>query len=488
MFWDVYYTKQQVRTMIDNAKAEMKEAKENPDDESYNKWNIKELEAVLKADQEEQRAPRDDHVATEGKDVKKSGIHFCIAFQRGVDAPFYMYYKNNKKIVREWSNQDPTGDLPIHFLYCYQDFVNPYGVGIVKLAGGTQNVLDYFRQADVLATQLGIRSPLSVAGNIDNVDLDSLVYEQDALWITGDATVKREEMSTRIYEGLPNRIGMYKISLDQLLPTGDTSIGSDSGDTNYSKTPAGVKMQQSNLSIDDDDFKDNLYMTYEAVMKSLINIEFANMQGSDIYKLSDDERDKLSKAGLDFPVDEEGNPTNELEVIWEEARATFNFTVDAEDDKAKDEATRLEGLLKVMEYLGADPTSEQALMESGKKLDRGELLSSIVGLLTDNDKIIVDLDPEELAGMQQQAMMQGDTPLEGQQLPPEAAVEPNMAQPAIGNQPAPQQDPMTLTMQEFGVDEATANAMLQMDADGLSLDEILGAVERSQQQVPQEVA
>jgi len=135
------------------------------------------------------------------------------------------------------------------------------------------------RQADVLTTQIGIRPPISIAGNIDNVDLNSIVHEQDAIWITGDAVVKREEVSTRVYEGLPNRIGMYKISLDQLLPTGDTSISSEAGDTNYSKTPGGVKARQANLSIDDDDFKDNLYMTYEAVISSLINIEFANMQG-----------------------------------------------------------------------------------------------------------------------------------------------------------------------------------------------------------------
>lgn len=517
IFWDIYYTKQQVRTLIESAKKEIREAKKaeknGTPDESYNKWNIPELEKILEADQKTSRDPKDEHRETDGKDVKKTGLNFCIAFQRGVDAPFYMYYKETKKVVREWSNQDPTGDFPVHFLYCYQDFINPYGVGIVKLAGGTQNVLDYFRQADILATQLGIRSPISIAGNIDNADLDSIVNEQDALWITGDAIVKREEMSTRVYEGLPNRIGMYKISLDQLLPTGDTSISAAAGDTNYSKTPGGVKARQANLSIDDDDFKDNLYMTYEAVISSMINIEFANMQGSDIMKLSDDERDKLSKAGLDFPVDGQGNPTNELEIIWDEARATFRFKVDAEDDKAKDEAIRLEGLLKVMEYLGADPTSEQSLLQSGKKLDRGELLSSIVGLLTDNDKIVVDLDPEELAGMQQQAMMQGGQDPNMQGMPQNQQGNPlmeadlaakqqkmqqsdqihqmkmqKMAQPPqtpnAPQQPQqPQQDPISLTMQEFGVDEATANAMLKMDADGLSLDDILGAVERSRQGV-----
>jgi hypothetical protein len=504
MFWDVYYTTQQVRAMLEEAKGETKLSKESKDEgseeEAYNKWDIKGLEAILAADQKEGRDSRDDHREVQTKDVKKTGIHFCIVFQRGVDAPFYMYHKSTKKTVRSWKNQDPSGDLPIHFLYCYQDFINPYGVGIVKLAGGTQNVLDYMRQADILATQLGLRPPISIAGNIDNVDLDSIVNEQDALWITGDASVKREEFNNQIYSQLPNRIGMYKISLDQLLPTGDTSISAASGDANYSKTAGGVKARQANLSIDDDDFKDNLYMTYEAVAKSLINIQFANMQGSDIMKLSDDERDRLTKAGLEFPMGADGTPTNELEVLWDESRSTFDFTVDAEDDKSKDEETRLEGLLKVLEFTGADPEVAQELQMAGKKFNKGELLSSIIALLTDNDKIITDLAPEEMASAEQMMMQQqGAAPEQEQHMMPNGQMMAGPMTPEMGGTPqqgmqqqapqgmpeqAPQMpqegqiDPLTTIMQQYGVDEPTAQAMLAAEAQGFEPEEILQALER----------
>ncbi len=475
MFWDIYYTKQQVRTLLESAKAEMKAAKESGE-ESYNKWYIKELEEVLAKDEEVSRDPRDDHREVQDKDVRRSGIHFCVVFQRGVDAPFYMYHKGTKKIIREWTNQDPTGDLPIHFLYCYQDFINPYGVGIVKLAGGTQNVLDYMRQADVMATQIGIRPPVSIQGDIDEVDLDSIVYEQDALWITGQAIVKREEMSNQIYSQLPNRMSMYKISLDQLLPTGDTSIGAQSGDTDYSKTPAGVKFQQANLSIDDDDFKDNLYMTYEAVAKSMINIEFANMQGSDLMKLSDEDRDLLMKAGLEFPVDADGNPTNELELIWDEARATFDFEIDAEKDKTKDDEKRLEGLLRIVEFTQADPTLDQQLMESGKKLDRGELMASIIGLLSDNEKIIQDVTPEdeEAAAIEQEALMAQEQAMQPQQMP----VEP-MMQEAPMQPEAPQVDPETASVMEtYGVDAPTAQAMIAAIEQGFTPEEVIASLQR----------
>lgn len=390
IYWDTFYTKTQIESMIEMAKAENRDAKKDGRD-SYNRWNIPNLQKLLT--KEEERSTAQTPKSQQDKSVKSSGIKLCVVVQRGVDAPFYMYSPTFNLTVREWSNPDPTGDVPIHYLYCYQDFINPYGIGIVKLAGGTQNVLDYMRQADVLATQLGIRPPIEINGDADSVDLDSVVYEQDALWFTGTAKVQRMELGNHIYSELPNRIAMYKNSLNQMLPMGDTSISATAGDPLVSKTPAGVKQQAANLSIDDEDFKDNLYITYAAVAKSMINTHFANMQGTDLMRLSDEEKDVMTKAGIEFPQD-----TNELEVVWDTARAEFDFEIDTEADKTTDDAMKLEGLTKVVEVI-KDPMVlqmvEASMQKNGKKLDVGELYSEIIGLLSDNDKIITDVAPED---------------------------------------------------------------------------------------------
>lgn len=458
LFWDVYFSRSQVKDMIKRAKAESKEARDNPNDESFNKWSVEVLNKAYNSKEEASRDVNDEH---SNKKVQQKGIKFCIAVQRGVDAPFKMFWR--KETAREWSNPDPSGDVNIHYLYCYQDFVNPYGTGIVKLAGGTQNVLDYMRKADVLATQIGLRPPVSIAGDLTNADLDSIgVYAQDAQWITGEAVVRREEISNQVYSQLPARVSMYKTSLNQLIPTGDTSIGgSDSGDPQYSKTPAGVAFQKANLSIDDEDFKDNLYMTYEAVAKSMINTHFANMQGSDLLKLTDEERDRLIQAGLEFPVDEKGNPTNELEVIWDEARATFDFEINAEQNKTTDEAQQLEGLMKVMDLI-RDPATQQMLstgqplMLGTMKLDPGELISEIINLTTDNDKIITQVTPEEEEEQLMNAQM-AEQPQE--QLPEPSYLDEVMAQ--------------------FNVDEGTAMAMLAAEEQGYHPEEILEALKRN---------
>lgn len=461
LFWDIYLTKLQFKKLIERAKTENEEFKENPD-EAYNKWNVAEMEEILKRNDEEERDADKDHNQVQDEGVKRKGIKFCVVVQRGVNAPFKMFHKNSKKQIREWSNPDPTGDVPIHFLYCYQDFINPYGIGIVKLAGGTQNVLDYMRQVDVMATQLGFRPPVSIGGDTTGLDLDSIVYAQDAQWFTGNAQVKREEINNQIYSQLPDRINMYKSSLNNLLPMGDTSVGAGAGDPLQSKTPAGVKLAAANLSIDDDDFKDNFYLTYAAVAKNMINTQFANMQGKDIMKLSDEERDLLAKAGLEFPVDEMGNPTNELEVIWDEARSTFDFEIDPESDKTKDDEKRLEGLVTVVDFL-KDPNTQNLIMTGqpiilgDKKIDPGELIAEIISINTDNDKIVQDITPEDQA-MQEQ-MMQEQTVTEQPQVDQETAE-------------------VQAVMEQYNVDEPDARAMIAASAQGYEPDEIMAALER----------
>lgn len=512
IWWDVYYSDKQLDDMIATAEEEIKEGEaekakwdkdklaaeskgntwdvEEP--EPYNRWNVEALKKIRKGKQLEQRASQDDYRERDGTTPKKSGYKFTISFQRGINAPFCMFHPLSGDWVREWTNPDPTGDVPVHSLYCYQDFINPYGVGIVKLAGGTQNVLDYMRQADVLATQIGLRPPIQVGGDADSADLESLVYAQDALWFTGSAQVQRMNLDNGIYQQLLNRMSAYKISLNQVLPTGDTSITGDSGDQQYSKTPAGVKFQQANLSIDDEDFKDNFYATYEAVAKSMINTHFANMEGNDLMRVSDDQRQILINAGFQMEKDENGQLPNDIDVTWDDVRAKFDFSVDPEADKTKDDAEKLEGLNSVLTTI-ANPATAQLLQQGemilgNKKLNVGELIGEIISLTSDNDKILSDITPEEQDEMNEQEMMapqQGQLPPEvqaqaeeqpqqemTQEMPPEAMQE--MLPP---EQPANPDDELEANvqavMQEYGVDYITAAAALSAEQQGMPMEDII---------------
>lgn len=490
IYWNVYYSKKQIEDIIKSEEEEKKTAKAEQR-EAFTTWDIAELKDLLNSKGEEERHSEDTPKGLQNKSVTKSGIKITFVFNRGIGSKFYGYAHATKKIVRTWDNPDPTGDVPIHFLYCYQDFINPYGTGIVKLAGGTQNVLDYMRQADVLATQIGIRPPILITGETSETDLDSFVYGQDVLWFGGKAQVQRQELGNNVYNQLPTRIGMYKTSLNNLIPTGDTTISSESGDPQYSKTPAGVKFQQASLSVDDEDMKDKLFITYSAVAKSMINTHFANKQGSDIMQLSEAERERIFKSAPElFPqfqeqVDEMGNvipASKELEVIWDNARAEFDFTVDPEPEKMADDQQKLDGLLKVLELTNADPTFMQELELSGKKFNKGELLSDIIQLSTDNDKIITDISPEEQQQVQQEQMQQEQMMQE--QMPQEQMMEAPQEQmqdvgPEMPVEQQEQPDDVTAVMQQYNVPENVAAFILEAAQNGFSDEQIADAIERN---------
>lgn len=569
LFWDIYMSKLDLRNMIEDAEEEMKEAKlekqqwkerkaeydqmkqnydiaretdptlpEMPEfdeeqPEPYNDYNLKALKVLAATDPGDVRKGDETPEEEQNKGVKKTGYHLYIAFQRGVGAPFMMMDpskgKNTKDAwLRKWSNPDPTGDVPIHYLYCYQDFVNPYGVGIVKLAGGTQNVLDYMRQADILATQIGIRPPKVIAGDEDDVDEESMVMAQDANWYVGDVQVTPWNMATGVYDRLPERISMYQTSLQKYLPMGDTTISSSaSGDPMVGRTPQALKMAESSLSIDDEDFAENVDEAYEAVAASMINTTFANMQGSDILKLSEDERDLLEKSGIPFSVDPETQEkSRDLEIVWDNTRAEFEFEMDADADKSTDDAMRLEGLTTITEFL-KDPNTQafisggQPIILGSKKLDPGELVGEIISLSTENDKILVDATPEDQAqadaakqaAAAAAAMAAGggvvdpnqpalplpgntapapaEAPIEGEIIPPTEGEEaPLMPLPGADVEGA--MDPNALTPEEeeagakiqeiveiYKVKPEVAVAMLEAEDQGFEPEEVLESMERA---------
>jgi hypothetical protein len=221
-------------------------------------------------------------------------------------------------------------------------------------------------------------------------------------------------------------------------------------------------------------------MTYEAVAKSMINTHFANMQGSDLMRLNDDEREILMKAGLEFPTDPmTGEPmTNELEIIWDEARATFDFEMEAESDRTTDEAERLEGLLKIIELRGLDPTLEQSLQMSGKQLNLGELFSEIINLTTKNDKIITDISPEDMemqqAQMQEQQMMEQQAMAQPQEVPQEQGME-------IDPEDQVELNNIQAISEQYGVSENIASAMREAEMQGADQQQIMGLAEKLQQ-------
>lgn len=465
IFMNTWYTELQLKNLAKQAEEENSEAKKAKR-ESTNQWDVAKLKEVLKRnpDGKEQealnRVERQKDSSTQNKAYK-----FVTCFQRGVDAPVYTFAPGmglDKQVVRTGKNTDARGDLPIHFLYAFEDLTNPYGKGQVELSGGTQNVLDFVTQLHILGTQIGLQPPIRVAGDRTNTNLSSLVYSPSAYWFTGQAEVEPVQTANAVYSQFGNTYGLYKTQLLNLQGTSDASVSAESGAPGYSKTSAGVNLQQERTNAHDTFLRRQVNYFVDCLGSSMINTHMSNMQGTELMQLVDEEAKKLMQAGLIDEDPETREPsTQEVEVIWENMRGKFEFEVDPESSIAKDDDKQKERLLEMATLATENPLVVPALQQSGYDLKLGELFKRIFIKegIDDWEKVLVPMSEDEQAAMQMEQQAQ-QMAAQQPQLPSD---EPPMEQPMM--QP-PMPEPMP------GIDPSLAPIIEQAQAQGFSPEEV----------------
>lgn len=483
VFLDIYYTKHQLKNIIEQQKDEIKRAKaegRKPD----TTWNVDALKRLADMGMTSKEM-EEQNINEREKQISASGIKVTACFQRGIGAPFYLFSKHlpDKECLREWKNPDPTGDLPITMQYCYETLESPIGIGRVELAGPTQNVLDYMTQAHVLATQIGLQPPKKLSGAIDQTNLNSLTFTPDAIWQTGTADVDIVQTATSVYSQFPANFGLYKAQLQNLQGRTDGSVSSESGDPGFSKTQAGVKMQESRTNAQDNYLRNKADTAAAKMAEKMMNVHMANMSGADILDIAEEDLEKLTKAGYfdDNPETPEPSLT-ELPVIYEELADTFKFEFDPRPEADEDDKNRWVELINIAT---SNPNLIPAMQASGYEFNLGEAFKKVIAASGADgwDKVLVQLNPEDMAA--QQMMQPGMEGMEGE-VPPEAPAAPEASQEPIEvpEQPeapqAPEQDPDVLQaiMAEYGVDEGGAMAVIEAERQGFSPEEIADFLNR----------
>jgi len=481
VFLDIYYTKHQLKNIIEQQKDEIKRAKaegRKPD----TTWNVDALKRLADMGMTSKEM-EEQNINEREKQISASGIKVTACFQRGIGAPFYLFSKHlpDKECLREWKNPDPTGDLPLTAQYCYETLESPIGIGRVELAGPTQNVLDYMTQAHVLATQIGLQPPKKLSGAIDQTNLNSLTFTPDAIWQTGTAEVDIVQTATSVYSQFPANFGLYKAQLQNLQGRTDGSVSSESGDPGFSKTQAGVKMQESRTNAQDNYLRNKADTAAAKMAEKMMNVHMANMSGADILDIAEEDLERLTKAGYfdDNPETPEPSLT-ELPVIYEELADTFKFEFDPRPEADEDDKNRWVELINIAT---SNPNLIPAMQASGYEFNLGEAFKKVIAASGADgwDKVLVQLNPEDMAA--QQMMQPGMEGMEGE-VPPEAPAAPEAPQEPIEvpEQPeqAPEQDPDVLQaiMAEYGVDEGGAMAVIEAERQGFSPEEIADFLNR----------
>jgi len=458
VFLDVYFTKLQLKKIIEDNKKNKESG-----------WNLKAVQKLVDASMTTKEI-EEQNINEREKKINASGIKTTICFNRGFGSPFYMFSKHLEagECMREWKNEDPTGDLPITMQYCYETLESPYGIGRAELAGPTQNVLDYMTQAHVLATQIGLQPPKKLKGPTDTANLNSLTFTPDALWQLGQADIDVVQTTSSVYTQFPANFGLYKSQLQTLQGRTDGSVSSESGNPNFSKTQAGVKMQQERTNSQDNYLRNKADDASAKMVTKMMNVHMAKMQGADILDVAEEDVERLRKAGYfddnpDTPEPSEG----ELEIMYEELKDTFTFEYDPRPEADEEEKNRW---LELIDIATSNPNVLPAVEQSGYKFNIGEAFKKVISAsgADEWEKVLVQIDPEELLNSDQEQLGPDGLPIqpEGIQTQPGVENAPQVPQ----NQP---EDELTVTMQEYGVPEDVATAIIAARRQGFNEEEIL---------------
>lgn len=383
-----YHTKLDLMNIIEYAQHEESLARKQKR-KSYSTWDTGALKEYVnrgpqgKGEQEKNLTERE-------KQLSQNYYKLATCFHRGTKAPFYTIIPALEgRVSRTRSNENPTGDIPIVQMYHTQDLINPYGKGLVEIAGQGQNVLDYMTQADVLATQKGLAPPVRVGGTAESnqgLVLSSIVHGPNAIWRTGGADVQVVETSNSVYASVQSRISLYKSNVMNQLGAFDSTVAGSDGNPQFSKTDAGVNNLESRANVNDNFFGKNIAAAAHRLAKTMMNVHMANMKGTEAFTFLEDEIERLQSAGWDLGGTTQGN------LAWDKLRGKYDFSV---DDPAQVNDPETEGLATVIKTLSDSPEAIQQIEADGDyKVDLGEGYRQYFSKLqlSKLDKIIVPID------------------------------------------------------------------------------------------------
>lgn len=385
-----HYDKIQFRGLIEAAK----NAKDNLG------FNVAKLEEIYESNAFEEKT-EDRSFDEEGKSKLGQKVTLATCYQRGYKAPWITVYPkgngDDSNIVRREVNDIITGDIPIVFMHDLQNFVNPYGISQVELAGPSQNMVDLLTAGHSLGLRKAIDPATQVKGDYINdeaFDIDTLVEAPGNLMFTGNVEIEHWTPDPAILAAFPNQISSYKTNVMNLQGTSDGTISAtSSGNTMYSKTPAGVKQQEGRTDAKDNFRRMNADLFVANLARVLINMTIQRTSGSEVIDITEEQRDKLIAAGFEVP---EG----QMQIVaeFEELReGEFDFDVDGGSSKLEDDAATKQAVSDAIETTMNIQDLDARLAKEGKKFNLGALLANYYDKsgIDNVDKIITPLSPEE---------------------------------------------------------------------------------------------
>lgn len=369
MFLRTWWTENQIDAVIAREDMLKDRAKERGEtyEMTWDKTLLRKLKS--KAGQKDVNAMSPNE---KGKQLNEGFIEIVHGFQQGIGAKFYSFspqLPGGKNIVRTRVNKDPRGVIPINYMYSNVDMSNPLGRGGVEISGGMQNLLDSEVQSYQYMRSLLMNPPIEKRGNFSK---STMKYEPGAIWDMGvdpNASVKPVSLSTDSLTSFPNNYGLIKSQILNLNSSTDTSVSSEVGNPGFSKTPAGVNMQETRLGISDNYIRRQFESVWSDIAETMINLYFAERSGTQELTLDEDTANKLKEI-----APEAVNENNQVQIDYESETEKLKFEVDPSTSSLKDNVAERDRLLELLDMTQKYPALGQIIGEKGTK----ELVNRIV--------------------------------------------------------------------------------------------------------------
>ena len=322
-------------------------------------WKIQALENV-----KEWRETKDEKAKNQMEKDKqidtKGGVQLVTGFQRGKGAKFYTFHVGSGEMVRVKENKDPRGEIPVSFAYGDLDGYNPFGRGIVDLVGGLQNLMDGEMQMYQFNRALMLAPPLLKKGNWDKNKAKLSPNAVIDLGTDTNSSLEVLNIDSSSLQNFAQNYGLMKSQLINLLASPDTSISAEVGNPGFSRTPAGIKAMQSNISVDDNYVRKQFETWFERWSETAINLFFAERTGIEELQLDKKtvkELMELAKVGKFDPS--LISPDNKVRINYDSATPALKFEVDASTSKLQDDMKQLEGLELLTQAIAKNPLLAQ---------------------------------------------------------------------------------------------------------------------------------
>lgn len=320
-----------VRTRVTKSalKRVLAAAEKNPE----TTWDVEALKELLSKD------PSSDSLSQYVPDSRTGSIDdmdsntydIMTRYQYGPYGEVCTYSPVLQKPLRKFNSKSKFGYPRINFLVIDPALLAPFGVSRVRLASPSANFANIYLQSTAKMLLINSDPPLFQKGTFTT----PVRLKRGALWQTTDpnAEAKLQELSTTNLNQFENVLQFAANQIYSVMGVTPGSTGAGNTSNNYSKTAAGVQMEQQTRDLSVTQITNVVENYIRQYALTALDLFISEQSGTDFIVVDD-----KAKEAINLLIPETVGEDNKLKIEWEKLYAGIEtWTVDIDLSMGKDE-------------------------------------------------------------------------------------------------------------------------------------------------------